>query len=157
MSVEGLAALYRRLNAVADTGLRRDLLGKVALRAVDEAKTLVPRKTGNLGRSIRLGRVSDDSAEVLAGGIGGVGYARYVEFGTRAHVIRPRNRRVLRWSRGGRRLTGTARSGTSDFIYARQVNHPGTRAQPYLRPGVEKALAEAGFREPIVKAWNDAA
>lgn len=41
----------------------------------------------------------------------------YQDQGTRPHVIRPRTRRVLRFAAGG------------DVVYARQVNHPGTRAR----------------------------
>jgi hypothetical protein len=41
-------------------------------------------------------------------------------------------------------------------IFARQVNHPGTKAQPYLMPGAKKAIDEAGI-DSIITAWNEAA
>ena len=144
-------ALSRRLQAIQNP---RMFLGQIALKAVAYAKVAVPRQTGNLGRTIRLGSVTTTSAQILAGGTAGVGYAQFVEFGTRPHVIRPRNKKVLAWG-AQRRLSGSARTG-SDMIFAHEVNHPGTRAQPFLIPSAQKAVADTGI-EVIVKAWNDAA
>lgn len=105
----GATDFRNRLKAV---GNRRLILGMVATQAVAEAKLLVPRQTGNLGRTIRVGRVTDGDAEVRAGGTAKVGYAAYVEFGTGPHIIRPVRAKVLAWpaTAAGRRLTGSARS-----------------------------------------------
>lgn len=159
--LEGIKELYRRLDAISEPEARRNIIGLIALAAVGFAKEeLEPhRQTGNLSRTIRLGEVSADEATILAGGIDGVGYARHVEFGTRPHKIRPRRARRLAWPRnaGDRRLTGTARTGTTDFIFAMEVDHPGTKEVRYLRRGVERAADVAGLTATIVKAWNDAA
>jgi hypothetical protein len=152
-SLEGADDLRARLKAI---GNQRQMLGTVALAAVYEAKQLVPRRTGNLGRTIRVGRVTNTDAEVLAGGRLNVGYAAAVEFGTRPHIIRPRRARVLAWG-GARTLGGRLRRGSRATNFARFVRHPGTRAQPYLVPGIKKALERAGITANIVKAWNDAA
>ena len=151
--IDGAYEFRRRLAAITDT---RQMVGTVGLRAVREAKALVPRRTGNLGRTIRIGRVTAESAEVLAGGRLKVGYARAVEFGTKAHVIRPRRAKVLAWG-GGRTLAGNLRKGQKATSFARMVRHPGTKAKPYLVPGIRKALQLAGFRVKIVEAWNKAA
>lgn len=151
--MQGLTDLQRRLAAISDT---RMLLGTVGLLAVREAKSLVPRRTGNLGRTIRLGAVTPDSVEVLAGGKLKVGYAAAVEFGTKPHVIRPRRARVLAWG-GGRTLAGNLRKGQRATSFATMVHHPGTKAKPYLIPGIKKALKSAGIRAKIVDAWNRAA
>lgn len=45
-------------------------------------------------------------------------YAEWVAYGTRPHVIAPRNAALLRFQAGGR------------IRYARIVNHPGTRPRP---------------------------
>ena len=150
--IEGLTALQKRFAAISDS---RMMLGQIALLAVKEAKEIVPRKTGNLGRSIRLGPVSATSAQIIAGGVAGVGYARDVEFGTRAHVIVPRTKKALAWG-GDRRLSGSLRSGASATHFARRVNHPGSRAKPYLIPGAKAAVSKAGLAERIVTAWNEA-
>lgn len=151
----GLPALNKRLAAIGDT---RTLLRDIQIRSVREAKLRVPRKTGFLGRSIIPGEVTKDHAIVEAN----ANYAAYVERGTRAHIIRPRNRRSLAWpaTEAGRRLSGRARSatrrgGNGGMIFARLVHHPGTRPEPFLVPGVQAALKQVGV-EPIVKAWNDA-
>ena len=153
MQIDGIKALRARLDAVADN---KEALGLVALQGVAEAKELVPRRTGNLGRTIRVGTVTSDSATVVAGGTSKVGYAIYVEFGTGPHVIVPRNASVLAWG-GSRTLGGRLRKGSRATNFARRVHHPGTRPHPYLVPGVIRALRKGGLIKGIVKAWNDAA
>jgi hypothetical protein len=147
--------LSPRLKALGSAEMRRNLLKGLQMAAVMEAKRLVPRKTGNLDRSIRRGPINDDRALILAGGVGEVGYAAHVEFGTGPHVIVPVRAKVLAWG-GNRRLSGTLRKGAKATNFAMRVNHPGTRAKPYLVPGAETAMRKAGVG-PIVKAWNDAA
>jgi hypothetical protein len=54
-------------------------------------------------------------------------YPLYVEYGTRPHVIRPkRPDGTLHW---------VGNDGMSHF--AKQVHHPGTRAQPFMRPSLD--------------------
>jgi hypothetical protein len=151
--LEGADELRARLKAIGET---RQMMGTIALVAVREAKMLVPRRTGNLGRTIRVGRVTSTDAEVLAGGRLNVGYAAAVEFGTRPHIIVPRRARMLAWG-GARTLGGRLRKGARATHFARMVRHPGTRAQPYLVPGIKKALEKAGIAANIVDAWNRAA
>jgi hypothetical protein len=47
-------------------------------------------------------------------------HALFVHWPTRAHVIRPRNRKALRFPVGGA------------FAFAKAVNHPGYRGDPYF-------------------------
>lgn len=151
--MHGVDQLQARLRAMQNSKAQ---LGLVALAAVQEAKGLVPRRTGNLARTIRVGRVTDDSAEVLAGGKNAVGYAAAVEFGTKPHLIVPRRAKVLAWG-GQRTLGGRLRSGGRATNFARRVRHPGTKAKPYLRPGIERALTRAGILARITDSWNRAA
>jgi len=65
ISLKGVPDLQKRLAAVGDT---RVILREIAVEGVAEAKRLVPRRTGNLGRTIRVGRLTAKSAEVVAGG-----------------------------------------------------------------------------------------
>lgn len=150
--VQGMTELQRRLAAIGDT---RQLLGKIGLLAVSYAKEIVPRQTGNLGRTIRLGTVTASSAQIIAGGQAGVGYAQVVEYGSRPHEIVPRNKKALAWG-GSRRLSGNLRSGSKATSFAKRVQHPGTKAKPYLVPSAKKAADTAGI-DLIVKAWNEAA
>lgn len=152
--ISGLPELQKRLAALGDT---RKFLGQLGLMAVAKAKGLVPRKTGNLGRTIRLGTVTTTEAQIMAGGLNGVGYAAAVEYGTRAHDIVPRVASVLSWpaSAGDARLSGSVRSG-GNRAYAKRVHHPGTKPQPYLTPAATQVVSESGM-DILIKAWNDAA
>lgn len=151
VNLKGGPALKRRLDAIGDT---RQFLGRIALGGVAEAKRIVPRRTGNLGRTIRLGTVTAKSAEVLAGGTQTVGYAAAVEFGTRPRTIVPRRAKVLAWG-GERTLGGRLRAGSRPTHFARRVRHPGSRPKPYLRPGIAKALDRIGVGW-IIEQWNQA-
>lgn len=150
--IQGMTELQKRFAAIAD---HREMLGKMAILAVSYAKQNVHRKTGNLGRTIRVGTITDDSAQILAGGVGGVGYAQAEEFGTRPHTIVPKRRKALAWG-GARRLSGSLRSGARATSFATKVEHPGTQPHPFLKPAAEKAVEDSGV-ELIVRAWNEAA
>lgn len=155
-SIDGTAGLMKRFEALSNGTADRQIIGQFGLLAVQRAKELVPVKTGNLRRTIRIGEVTDHSVDVVAGGTSSVGYAMFVEFGTRPHIIRPKNAKALAWG-GDRRLSGTLRSGSSATNFAMVVHHPGTRPHPYLVPGANKALAEVGLSNIVVSVWNKAA
>lgn len=133
----------------------RQMLGRLGLLGVRYAKQNVHRRTGNLGRTIRLGSVSDSHVEVKAGGQRNVGYAAAEERGARPHVILPKRAKVLAWG-GSRTLGGGLRAGSSPTHFARRVNHPGQQPHPFLVPGVLKAAREQGA-DVIVELWNGAA
>lgn len=137
---------------------------KLALHTVREAKILVRRKTGNLGRSIHVASVSATHATVEAG----ARYAAFVELGTAPHEIRPRTKKVLAWpsSPAGRRLSGSPRkdmyrpgkaAALGGWSYARVVHHPGTRPYPFMVPAAKMAIRKAGLTDVVVAAWNGAA
>lgn len=64
----------------------------------------------------------------------GVGYAWFVEFGTSPHVIRAKHASVLANSKGD--------------VFGPVVHHPGTVAQPFLRPALDD-LAGHTFRSRL--------
>ena len=154
-SIQGMSALQHRLAAVGNPSLTTGLMRRLATASAGEAKLLVPKKTGNLARSIHVGTVTPTSGQVVAS----ANYAAYVEHGTGPHEITPNARKALRWvtSGGQRRLSGNPRKGATDFAFAKVVHHPGTHAHPYLLPGAKAAVTKAGLAEQIVTAWNDAA
>ena len=51
-------------------------------------------------------------------------YAPGVEYGTRAHIVRAKNKKALYWK------------GAKHPV--KKVNHPGSKAKPYLIPAFEK-------------------
>ena len=86
-------------------------------------------QTGALRRSI-VGRVVRRDASGTSGVVEATAlHAVFVEDDTRAHEIRPRNARMLRWERSG------------EVHFARVVRHPGTRAKPFMGPAAIKAEA----------------
>ncbi len=57
-------------------------------------------------------------------------YASHEEFGTRPHVIVPKNKKFLSFMIGGKR------------IFTKKVNHPGTPAHPFLRPALFTSIRQ---------------
>ena len=76
-------------------------------------------KTGNLRRSVTHKLTSLEGIVHTSN----LKYARFVEEGTRSHVIKPKSKKMLYWK------------GASHPV--KQVNHPGSRAKPYLIPAFE--------------------
>jgi hypothetical protein len=151
--ITGINQLRARFQSVGNTEL---LLRELQFETVAGAKAKVPRKTGHLGRSILPGHVSRQSAQVTVN----ANYAAAVELGTKRHTIVPKRARVLAWpsTEGGRRLSGRARTGKAagPMAFAAKVNHPGTKAQPYLVPAAKDAVKRHGV-EVVVDLWNKGA
>lgn len=135
MTLHGSLELRAKFRAIRPNGT---MMRELQLLALAEQKRLAKVKTGNLRRTIRPGRASAQGFETVAT----AGYAAPVEFGTKPHPIVPRSRKVLRFKVGGRE------------VFAKRVNHPGTRAQPFMRPGIERVVQ--GIGGIVVKAWNRA-
>jgi HK97 gp10 family phage protein len=112
------------------SGASREATRLAANDMVKHAKSLTPVNTGRLRSSI---------VQVPSGGrftftvtIGtNVEYAADVEYGTAPHVIYPKDKKALFWPGAAHPVA--------------KVNHPGTRAQPFMRPAV--ALAETFLRK----------
>ena len=151
MTIKGIPQLRARFKAIEPN---RDMMRNLALSAVREQKLEAPRRTGNLGRSIRIGAVSAKEAETIAT----AAYALYVHEGTRAHEIRPKNKKALRFpaNGGSATLSGRVRSGGA-VRFAKRVRHPGTKANPFMLRGARKAIENTGFAKLIVERWNRAA
>lgn len=122
------AALNRTI-----TNASRAELREAARQVVNRAKVLAPVDTGRLRASIRADppRIFSLRGSVTVGS--DVEYAAMVNDGTRPHVIRPRNARVLRFRVGGQ------------VVFARVVNHPGTRARPFLDRALREVAAQRGY------------
>ena len=156
--IQGYGALIRRLNAVGSPKAAQGLMRKIALGAVAEQKLLVPKKTGNLARSIHVGAVTATTAQTVAS----ANYAAYVEYGTKPHEITPNARKALRWVAKGNamRLSGNATKATQragGYAFAKHVSHPGTRAHPFMLAGAKLAVAKSPLKDAVIAAWNEAA
>jgi HK97 gp10 family phage protein len=144
--VEGLADLRKALEALPDKLARRYLraaLRRGGLVYQKQAQSRVPVKSGALRDSIRVStqlRRGEVFATIKAGrtrrakGKNGVlkgdrapFYAHFVEFGTQAHRIKPRDRKSLF-------LAG---------VFREIVDHPGASARPFMRPAFDTGTEEA--------------
>ena len=104
-------------------------------------------RTGTLERAVQ--------SEVTDGGFRGMvslnegvaGYGPCVHEGSRAHVIRPRNKRVLRWP------------GKGGFVFSKISHHPGYKGDPFLYDALDDNSAEIDkiFDEEIETAVNELA
>lgn len=104
-----------------------------ARQVVNRAKVLCPVDTGRLRASIRLERRSLLGLRMRWTVGSDVEYAAMVNDGTRPHKIRPKNAKALRFVVGGR------------VVYARVVNHPGTKAQPFLDRALREVSSQRGY------------
>lgn len=107
--------------------------GKLILQTEKEE---VPIKTGQLRRSIVM-----DYRPIAISIYPTVNYAPNVNFGTKAHVILPRTKKVLRF-----------RSGNS-WVFAQRVYHPGTKANPFVERTV--ARSEGGVNRYFDTALDE--
>lgn len=87
------------------------------------------RVTGDLMNSIKIVE-SSNSWEVGSDSK----VAGYIEFGTRAHTITPKVKKVLRFFL----------SKIGDYVFTKKVEHPGTKADPIL---TKEYIREFGFNE----------
>lgn len=156
MTLEGRRQLEARLTAVGNT---KDTARRLGLLTVAGAKKTVRRATGNTSRTIRMTQYDENGATVRVGGAG-----PWLEYGTRPHIIRPRNAKALRFpakgvatTLGGRVRTPTLkRLGSAAYTFARIVRHPGTRAYPFMMPAARAAVEKLGIGH-IIERWNGAA
>lgn len=123
------AAIARLANTTA--------LGLVTrgMRATENlAKQRVPVKTGETRASIQSGIHRASTYQVI-GRVGSrLAKAHYVHEGTRAHIIRPRRKKALRFVSDG-------------VVYVRaKVRHPGVGATPYLTSAMYDACVPLGFK-----------
>lgn len=103
----------------------RDMLRR-ANKVAALAKADCPKNTGRLARSISVRFVPGKNPSIWIGS--DVSYAKEVHDGTRPHHIHPKTAKVLRFMHRGR------------VIYAREVFHPGTRANPFLARHLRKVM-----------------
>lgn len=61
-------------------------------------------------------------------------HALFVHWGTKPHIIRPRNKKSLRWPAG------------DNFAFAKEVHHPGTRSDTWMIRAADLA--------PRMFAWH---
>lgn len=118
-----LIAKFREAPSIAAPILQRALSASGAILAKHTVKGVVPWRTGFLTQSFR--------AELTAGMLRWfptASYAPYVEFGTKPHVILPKNKKALYWPGAAHPVA--------------RVNHPGTKANDFMGRIVSESQEE---------------
>ena len=140
-----ITRLTEALNRAAkESGVTtQQVLIQSANQILAEMEAKVPVKTGNLRTS--LGVKVESSRVIIGPDERQAPYGGYVEFGTGPHVIRPKTKKVLSFVVNGKR------------VFATKVNHPGTKAQPYVRPAFDAWVDSLGTMaaEANVKVITD--
>jgi len=133
--VAGVNAVTTRLDAIPEN-LEREVIRQMSQIVYDNAQQGVrahdrPRSLGGTGalfqslynREVPGGReVGHDPQRAP--------HALFVHWGTRPHVIKPKNKKALRWAGGG------------GFVFAKSVKHPGYRGDPWLTQAADVAVRE---------------
>jgi HK97 gp10 family phage protein len=118
-----LQALLDTLPAKVEANVMRGAL-RAGMKVVEaEAEKNVPVATGALYAGLKIGtrrRGSVVTANVKATGIHGP-VAHLIEFGTRAHQIRPKTKEALSFNGN----------------FGEVVNHPGVAPRPFMRPALD--------------------
>lgn len=110
------------------------VLEDVAANMVREA----PVDEGKLSGNIGVVKFSDFIWGVLID----VAYWRPVQFGSRPHIIRPKNAKVLRFETKG------------NIVFAKFVNHPGTEPNPFIDRAMDLTRPRIGeFLETILRRF----
>lgn len=112
-----LAALADQRNAQLVANAAAESYVDDTLDYIAAGKAFTPR-TGQLEQSINWTAAGNGSAEVFAQ----AEYAGWVEQGTDAHIIRPKDRKALRFPV----------AGGAGFGFARVINHPGSKPHPFF-------------------------
>ena len=108
--------------------LQRRMRQIIRLVAAD-ARVNAPVDTGRLAQAIKEDPITSDGPFRVTGGVTShAPYSAFVHQGTKPHVIRPRNASALKFQMDGR------------TVFAKSVNHPGTRPRPFLTKAVERVL-----------------
>jgi hypothetical protein len=116
--------------AIAEMKRKREqTIEEIAVFVEAEAKQRVKVKTGELRRKIT--HVTEHGDEVSRAKVGSnLEYTQTLEEGSSPHTIRSNDGKPLRFKING------------NWVVVDQVNHPGTRAQPFLLPSITENTGE---------------
>lgn len=129
--IDGLSELQAYLDqlpALVEKKLLRGALRAGQMVVLNQARGSVHSISGDLAASMRVttsARNGVVKATVKAGNKKAF-YARWVEFGTAAHYIKPKNAKSLFFA-------GLLREG---------VQHPGSKKKPFMRPALDMAAQD---------------
>ena len=122
--LSGTEAIRRKLEQIGDR-LAKRALAETAEEVEENVgewagRHTRPGGTGALFRSIVARPLGDGSQWEIGHDLQAAPHALFVHWGTKPHKIKPKNKKMLRFPVGGK------------FAFAREVNHPGYKGDPWL-------------------------
>lgn len=131
---EQVRATFARLSDI----MQRQAIAATAVKVEKyvEGEAAKHNQTGALVGSLKKARLPDGGYEIyhdprIAP------HAKFVHWKTKPHLIKPKNKKALRWASGGR------------FHFAKQVKHPGYKGDPWFERAA--AMVPAIFRAEVEK------
>jgi len=119
-------------------------LPRIAVRIQNELMIVCPVDTGRLRNSIK---VRSTKGGII---IWMVDYGKFVEFGTPPHIIKPNSKKALKFEVGRIQRLSSGK-GEKNIVFAKEVKHPGTRPNPFIRNTIQNKLGKI-IVEEITKA-----
>lgn len=116
-----------------------ETLSTSAVKAEEIVRREAPVITGNLRRSINHYVKGPFESGVRQDG---ADYWVDVEYGTKPHVITPKRGKALRFRVGGK------------YVFARKVNHPGSKPNPFVRRSVNKIRSQKVVQNAFKMSLN---
>ena len=126
-----VSAALAALGQISGEGLARKLntaLAEAALYGERQVVGFTPVRTGALRASVKASQTAPLGWKIASP----LTYAPAVEAGSKAHVIRPKNGKYLRFTAGG------------NVVYAREVRHPGAKGARMFAQGADRLRAQIG-------------
>lgn len=119
INLTGTESVFAKFKAL-DDALKSKVVTRLAEAVYDDVEQAVDKhtKTGTLFQSLRLKKVSDGYE--IYHDLQRAPHALFVHWGTKPHVIKPKDKKSLRWPSG------------NGFVFAKFVKHPGYKGDPYM-------------------------
>ncbi|MDG4549866.1 MAG: hypothetical protein P9F19_01445 [Candidatus Contendobacter sp.] len=130
--LERIRADFARLVPETQTQVLRGLADVAFATARDQVDTHT--QTGALARSLKRPQSDGDGGWIIGHDPQMAPHAVFVHWGTRAHEIRPKDKKVLRWPSG--------QGGKTGFVFARFVHHPGYAGDAWLVKAADEAVRQ---------------
>jgi hypothetical protein len=129
--IDGLNETIVDIRALAPEASRRVILdmSQIAHDTIQDGAGRHRGKTGALFASI-YNRSLGPAARQVGHDTQRAPHAPFVIHGTQPHKIFPKDKKALRWVVGNR------------FVFAKFVNHPGNRADPYIDRAADEAVRQ---------------
>lgn len=134
LNIEGIEDLRNTFARLVPETQAKVLKG-LAQVSFDTAQSQVDThtKTGALFDSLRL-RSDGEGGWIIGHDQRRAPYAPFVHWGSPPHIIRPREKKALRWPSG--------QGGKTGFAFAKWVHHPGYKGDPWLITAADEAVRQ---------------